>query len=176
MTLGGTETQDNCFQPIIMCPFHLTDRSSKDGSASSRFPSNQSATDHSRVIVHIDIDCFYAQVEMIRDPSLRDKPLGEKLEDNVFAAVFSLFCGVLYRHTEQTLCSYCVILGIQQKYLLVTCNYVARNLGVQKMGSILEAKKVCPQLVIRNGEDLTNYRQMSYKITGLMDSRGFVRH
>ena len=32
---------------------------------------------HPRVIVHIDIDCFYAQVEMIRNPSLRDKPLGK---------------------------------------------------------------------------------------------------
>ncbi|KAL5005152.1 hypothetical protein ScPMuIL_018608 [Solemya velum] len=28
-----------------------------------------------RTIVHIDIDCFYAQVEMIRNPELRDKPL-----------------------------------------------------------------------------------------------------
>ena len=35
--------------------------------------------DHSRVIIHIDIDCFYAQVEMIRDPSLKDKPLGMAL-------------------------------------------------------------------------------------------------
>ena len=33
-------------------------------------------TDHHRTIVHIDLDCFYAQVEMIRNPSLRDKPLG----------------------------------------------------------------------------------------------------
>ncbi|NWQ82851.1 POLI polymerase, partial [Columbina picui] len=29
-----------------------------------------------RVIVHMDLDCFYAQVEMIRNPELRDKPLG----------------------------------------------------------------------------------------------------
>ena len=35
--------------------------------------------DHSCVIVHIDTDCFYAQVEMIRDPSLKDKPLGMTL-------------------------------------------------------------------------------------------------
>ena len=38
-----------------------------------------SNADHSRVIIHIDIDCFYAQVEMIRDPSLKDKPLGKAL-------------------------------------------------------------------------------------------------
>ena len=57
--------------------------------------------------------------------------------------------------------------GIQQKYLLVTSNYVARNLGVKKMSSVKEAKEVCPQLIIKNGEDLTHYREMSYKITGI---------
>ncbi|XP_037758461.1 DNA polymerase iota isoform X2 [Chelonia mydas] len=33
-----------------------------------------------RVIVHTDLDCFYAQVEMIRNPELRDRPL-ELLEE-----------------------------------------------------------------------------------------------
>lgn len=31
---------------------------------------------HPNTIVHIDIDCFYAQVEELRDPSLRSVPLG----------------------------------------------------------------------------------------------------
>jgi nucleotidyltransferase/DNA polymerase involved in DNA repair len=30
-----------------------------------------------RVIIHLDIDCFYAQVEMVQNPSLRDKPVGK---------------------------------------------------------------------------------------------------
>lgn len=30
-----------------------------------------------RVILHFDLDCFYAQVEMIRNPALRKVPLGE---------------------------------------------------------------------------------------------------
>ena len=34
---------------------------------------------HPSVILHIDIDCFYAQVEMIRNPVLRNKPLGRLL-------------------------------------------------------------------------------------------------
>ncbi|XP_049878053.1 DNA polymerase iota [Pectinophora gossypiella] len=32
--------------------------------------------DHTKSIIHIDIDCFYAQVEMVRDPELRSVPLG----------------------------------------------------------------------------------------------------
>uniref|UniRef100_H3B7N3 DNA polymerase iota n=1 Tax=Latimeria chalumnae TaxID=7897 RepID=H3B7N3_LATCH len=87
-----------------------------------------------RVIVHIDLDCFYAQVEMVRNPELRHKPL-----------------------------------GIQQKYLVVTCNYEARRQGVEKMMSVSKAKEKCPQLVLVCGENLTPYREMSYKITELLE-------
>ncbi|XP_061874719.1 DNA polymerase iota isoform X2 [Colius striatus] len=93
--------------------------------------SAQSAT--CRVIVHLDLDCFYAQVEMVRNPELRDKPL-----------------------------------GVQQKYIVVTCNYEARKLGVKKLMSVKDAKEKCPHLILVNGEDLTAYREMSYKVTELL--------
>ncbi|NXL52049.1 POLI polymerase, partial [Podilymbus podiceps] len=86
-----------------------------------------------RVIVHLDLDCFYAQVEMIQNPELRGKPL-----------------------------------GVQQKYLVVTCNYEARKLGVKKLMSVKDAKEKCPQLVLVNGEDLTRYREVSYRVTELL--------
>ncbi len=57
-------------------------------------------------------------------------------------------------------------LGIQQKYIIVTCNYVAREHGVDKLMSVTDAVEKCPQLVLVNGEDLTHYREMSYKVTG----------
>ncbi|KAM6944978.1 DNA polymerase iota [Lycodopsis pacificus] len=88
-----------------------------------------------RVILHFDLDCFYAQVEMIRNPALREVPL-----------------------------------GIQQKYIIVTCNYVARDQGVTKLMSVTDAKEKCPQLVLVKGEDLTHYREMSYKLTELLMS------
>ncbi|XP_064295325.1 DNA polymerase iota isoform X1 [Phalacrocorax carbo] len=86
-----------------------------------------------RVVVHVDLDCFYAQVEMIRNPALRDKPL-----------------------------------GVQQKSIVVTCNYEARKCGVKKLMSVKDAKEKCPQLILVNGEDLTPYREMSYKVTELL--------
>ncbi|CAL8344554.1 unnamed protein product [Lota lota] len=88
-----------------------------------------------RVILHFDLDCFYAQVEMIRNPALRNVPL-----------------------------------GIQQKYIVVTCNYVAREQGVTKLMSVVDAQEKCPQLVLVKGEDLTHYRDMSYKVTELLMS------
>lgn len=88
---------------------------------------------HSRTIIHVDIDCFYAQVEMIRRPELRHVPL-----------------------------------GIQQKHIVVTCNYVARERGVKKLVFVSDAKKKCPDLVLVNGEDLTVYREFSGKVNGLL--------
>lgn len=91
--------------------------------------------DHLRTIIHIDIDCFYAQVEELRDPSLKTKPL-----------------------------------GIQQKNIVVTCNYVARQHGIGKLMLLSEAKRLCPNLILVNGEDLTNYRKMSANIFNVLHS------
>ncbi|GAA6218683.1 DNA polymerase iota [Lates japonicus] len=88
-----------------------------------------------KVILHLDLDCFYAQVEMIRNPTLRDVPL-----------------------------------GIQQKNIIVTCNYVARQQGLTKLMFVTDAMEKCPQLVLVKGEDLTHYREMSYKVTELLMS------
>lgn len=43
-------------------------------SGSSHFTDVES--DHSKCIIHIDADCFYAQVEMVQNPELRSVPLG----------------------------------------------------------------------------------------------------
>ncbi|XP_066510416.1 DNA polymerase iota-like isoform X2 [Hoplias malabaricus] len=96
---------------------------------------NQAVDLSERVILHFDLDCFYAQVEMIRNPALRTKPL-----------------------------------GVQQKYIVVTCNYVARERGVKKLMGLKEALDKCPDLVLVNGEDLTHYREISYRVTELLMS------
>lgn len=89
--------------------------------------------DHPRVIIHVDMDYFYAQVEEILNPSLKDKPV-----------------------------------GVKQRFNVVTSNYIAREYGVKKMMLINEATKLCPDLVLVNGEDLTKYKQMSAKINEIM--------
>ncbi|KAM6964833.1 DNA polymerase iota [Aplochiton taeniatus] len=61
-----------------------------------------------------------------------------------------------------------VPLGIQQKNIIVTCNYVAREQGVTKLMFVTDAMEKCPQLVLVKGEDLTHYREMSYKLTELL--------
>lgn len=51
--------------------------------------------------------------------------------------------------------------GVKQKNILATCNYIARSHGVKKLMLISEAKKICPKLVLVDGEDLTPFRDVS---------------
>ncbi|KAI1337715.1 DNA/RNA polymerase [Xylariaceae sp. FL0016] len=59
-------------------------------------------------------------------------------------------------------------LGIKQKSILATCNYVARARGVKKLMLISEAQKICPDLVLMNGEDLTRFRTASKKLLAVL--------
>ncbi|CAN9512912.1 unnamed protein product [Ophioblennius macclurei] len=127
MEEDDTEWKSSFADAVVLAP------SAAAGSAvSSKTTTITTARPH-RVILHFDLDCFYAQVEMIRNPALRQVPL-----------------------------------GIQQKYIIVTCNYVARKRGVTKLMSVTDAVEKCPELVLVRGEDLTHYRDMSYKVTELL--------
>ncbi|XP_043577115.1 DNA polymerase iota isoform X2 [Chiloscyllium plagiosum] len=111
--------------PVAAASSDLTGNSHKDSIQDTSVPGY-------RVIVHIDLDCFYAQVEMLRNPEFQGKPL-----------------------------------AVHQKHMVVTCNYEARKCGVSKVMSVFEALEICPEMVLICGEDLTHYREISYKITAL---------
>ncbi|KAK7977659.1 hypothetical protein PG988_005149 [Apiospora saccharicola] len=66
-------------------------------------------------------------------------------------------------------------LGIKQKSILATCNYVARARGVKKLMLISEAEKICPELVLRNGEDLTRFRDVSKRLWSFLRSHSWNR-
>lgn len=52
-------------------------------------------------------------------------------------------------------------LAVQQKQIIVTCNYEARRRGLYKLQLVREARKKCPDVIILLGEDLTRFRNAS---------------
>ncbi|KAK4533910.1 hypothetical protein CCYA_CCYA20G4792 [Cyanidiococcus yangmingshanensis] len=54
--------------------------------------------------------------------------------------------------------------AVFQKHVVVTCNYEARGFGIRKLMSLTEAKRLCPELVLFCGEDLTPYRAAQERI------------
>ncbi|KAK5997038.1 DNA polymerase iota-like protein [Cladobotryum mycophilum] len=64
-------------------------------------------------------------------------------------------------------------LGIKQKNILATCNYNARSCGVKKLMLVSEAKKICPDLVLVEGEDLTPFRDTSKTLFNFLRSHSW---
>lgn len=62
-------------------------------------------------------------------------------------------------------------LGIQQKQIIVTCNYEARRRGLHKLQLITDAKRICPDVVIELGEDISRFRDASKELYGFI--KGF---
>jgi DNA polymerase iota len=61
-------------------------------------------------------------------------------------------------------------LAVQQKQIVVTCNYEARRRGLHKLQLIHEARKVCPDVVVVLGEDLTRFRNASKELYAFLRS------
>ena len=51
--------------------------------------------------------------------------------------------------------------AVQQKQIIVTCNYEARRRGLYKLQLVKDARKKCPEVIISLGEDLTPFRNAS---------------
>jgi len=71
-----------------------------------------------RVILHVDMNSFYASVEMAYDQSLKGKPLA--IAGNVE----------------------------ERRGIIVTCSYEARRVGVRTTMPLWEARKLCPELIV----------------------------
>lgn len=71
-----------------------------------------------RVILHVDMNSFYASVEMAYDQSLKGKPLA--IAGNVE----------------------------ERRGIIVTCSYEARHVGVRTTMPLWEARKLCPDLIV----------------------------
>jgi DNA polymerase-4 len=73
-----------------------------------------------KVILHVDMNSFYASVEMAYDPSLKGAPLA--IAGNVE----------------------------ERRGIIVTCSYEARKFGVKTTMPLWEAKKLCPHLIVKS--------------------------
>lgn len=83
-----------------------------------------------RVILHVDMNSFYASVEMAYDPTLKGKPLA--VAGNVE----------------------------ERRGIIVTCSYEARRFGVKTTMPLWEAKKLCPNLIVKT-PNFERYRAAS---------------
>ncbi|MCR8968723.1 DNA polymerase IV [Facklamia sp. 7083-14-GEN3] len=91
--------------------------------------------DTSRKILHVDMDAFYASIEIRDNPSLSTQPV------------------VIAKHPKLT----------NGRGIVTTCNYIARQYGIHSAMSSLEAYRRCPQAVFIKG-NMAYYRSVSQEI------------
>lgn len=91
--------------------------------------------DTSRKILHVDMDAFYASIEIRDNPQLTNKPV------------------VIAKHPKLT----------EGRGIVSTCNYKAREYGIHSAMSSLEAFKRCPQAVFIHG-NMQHYVEVSAQI------------
>ena len=54
--------------------------------------------------------------------------------------------------------------AVQQKQIIVTCNYEARRRGLHKLQLIKDARRICPDVIIELGEDISQFRDASKEL------------
>ena len=54
--------------------------------------------------------------------------------------------------------------AVQQKHIIVTCNYEARRRGLHKLQLIKDARRICPDVIIELGEDISQFRDASKEL------------
>jgi DNA polymerase-4 len=91
--------------------------------------------DTSRKIIHVDMDAFYASVEIRENPSLKGKPV------------------IIARHPKET----------SGRGVVATASYEARKYGVHSAMSSKKALELCPQGIFIPG-NFALYRQVSNQI------------
>ncbi|UOQ85941.1 DNA polymerase IV [Gracilibacillus salinarum] len=91
-----------------------------------------------RVILHVDMNSFYASVEMVDHPELRGKPLAIAGNPD------------------------------ERKGIIVTSSYEARSKGVKTTMSLWEAKKRCPDLIVRR-PNFPRYREVSSQLFRILE-------
>lgn len=138
-----------------------------------------------RRIAHLDMDAFYASVELLRYPQLKGLPVviggGRRREDDLLGRLRT-------SHPDQEWSSehlhlipldfFPLLAGYTGRGVITTATYAARQFGVGSAMGLMKAAKLCPQAILLP-VDFEQYRHYSRRfkaiiteIAPLMEDRG----
>ena len=129
-----------------------------------------------RRIAHLDMDAFYASVELLRYPQLAGLPVviggRRRAEDDALASAFD------GRLAEIPLDRFARLQGYVGRGVITTATYAARAFGVGSAMGLMKAARLCPQAILLP-VDFAEYRRYSRRfkevilsIAPVMEDRG----
>jgi DNA polymerase-4 len=130
-----------------------------------------------RRIAHLDMDAFYASVELLRYPQLKGLPVviggGRRALDE---ALCEDYAELPLR--EIPVAAFPILKDYTGRGVITTATYSARQFGVGSAMGLMKAAKLCPQAILLP-VDFTQYRHYSHRfktiiteIAPLMENRG----
>ena len=138
-----------------------------------------------RRIAHLDMDAFYASVELLRYPQLKGLPVviggGRRREDDLLARM--RIAQPEREWTSEDLADipvemFPLIGGYTGRGVITTATYAARAFGVGSAMGVMKAAQLCPQAILLP-VDFEQYRHYSrrfkeivHEITPLVEDRG----
>ncbi len=138
-----------------------------------------------RRIAHLDMDAFYASVELLRYPQLKGLPVviggGRRREDDMLARLREAHPEHAWSEDnlhEIPLDFFPRIAGYTGRGVITTATYAARQFGVGSAMGLMKAAKLCPEAILLP-VDFDQYRHYSQRfksiitdIAPLMENRG----
>ncbi|CAM9788606.1 unnamed protein product, partial [Hapterophycus canaliculatus] len=118
-----------------------------------------------RVIAHIDMDAFYAQIEQLRDSALTGRPV----------AVVQYPTS---NHNIRDMAPDDARVVNDSASSIIAVSYEARPFGVKRNMKAADAQKLCPELILvqvptRNGKaDISLYRHAGEKVVSVLERAG----
>ncbi len=113
------------------------------------------------MIIHLDLDCFFASCERLLDPSLIGRPVavGGRGDPFIFATKSrknidvtlensGAFVPTLFYDAKSDFCDYFVE-GEKIRGIVITSSYEARKYGIKTGMTIRQALSLCPRLIVR---------------------------
>jgi len=95
-----------------------------------------------RTIAHLDMDAFYASVELLRYPELRGKPVviggGRRHQPNEYVDPV----------THETTRSFATLRGYAGRGVITTATYEARALGLHSAMGMMKAAAIAPDAIV----------------------------
>ena len=130
-----------------------------------------------RRIAHLDMDAFYASVELLRYPQLKGLPVviggGRRALDDALREEYA----ELPLH-EIPVAAFPLLKDYTGRGVITTATYAARQFGVGSALGLMKAAKLCPQAILLP-VDFAQYRHYSQRfktiiteIAPLMENRG----
>jgi DNA polymerase-4 len=127
-----------------------------------------------RRIAHLDMDAFYASVELLRYPQLKGLPVviggGRRQEDDLLGRLALAYPEQAWTQDDLAnipLDFFPRLAGYTGRGVITTATYAARQFGVGSAMGLMKAAKLCPQAILLP-VDFAQYRHYSQRFKAII--------